>query len=91
MIDLRYVLVLAFCFLFSLCGCSLDSNRSSGDGGFALADSSDFSIFTDPDTGVQYWVYSHKYGYAGAGGLCPRLDRFGNVLVVDLNFDNGGT
>ena len=42
-----------------------------------------FYIFTDPDTGVQYIVYRQKAGYAGFGGITPRLNSDGSLIVID--------
>lgn len=42
-------------------------------------------IITDPKTGVQYIVYREKVGYAGMGGITPRLNADGSLYVVDLD------
>lgn len=38
--------------------------------------------FIDPETGVHYWVYSHGAGYTGMGGMTPRLNSDGTVMVT---------
>lgn len=35
----------------------------------------------DPDTGVHYLVNSDQSGYAGMGGITPRLNPDGSVMV----------
>ena len=41
----------------------------------------DIYEFIDPDTGVHYWIYSHSAGYAGMGGITPRLNSDGSIMV----------
>lgn len=38
----------------------------------------DMYEFIDPDTGVHYWVFSHR---AGEGGITPRLNSDGTIMV----------
>ena len=40
-------------------------------------------IYTDPETGVQYICFYYKRGYAGMGGITPRLNSDGSLMVVD--------
>ena len=40
------------------------------------ANSKDIRIWTDPDTGVQYVIYS---GYRSAGGITPRINLDGTL------------
>lgn len=40
----------------------------------------DIYEFVDPDTGIHYWIYSHKAGYGGMGGMTPRLNPDGSVM-----------
>lgn len=44
---------------------------------------SDIYEFIDPDTGVHYWIYSHKAGYGGMGGMTPRLNPDGTVMITE--------
>lgn len=40
-----------------------------------------FRIVTDEDTGCQYlWITSRPIGYAGYGGMSPRLDEDGEPM-----------
>lgn len=38
-------------------------------------------IWTDPDTKIQYIVYREKLGYAGFGGITPRLNADGSLYI----------
>lgn len=48
----------------------------------------DIYFITDPDTGVQYIVYREKVGYAGMGGITPRLRSDGSLYVVNVEGAN---
>lgn len=45
-------------------------------------DNIDIYEFIDPDTGVHYWIYSHKASNGGMGGMTPRLNSDGTVMVT---------
>lgn len=47
-------------------------------------DDTHISIWTDPETGVQYIIYSKKWQDAGMGGITPRLNADGSLCVVDV-------
>ena len=36
-------------------------------------------FWTDKETGVQYVIYDHDSGYAGMGGITPRLNSDGTL------------
>ena len=38
--------------------------------------------FVDQDTGVHYWIYSRTCGYGGMGGMTPRLNSDGTVMIT---------
>ena len=40
-------------------------------------------IWTDTETGVQYVIYCRGSGYAGMGGITPRLDKDGEVMIKE--------
>ena len=42
---------------------------------------SDVYEFVDPDTTVHYLVYSRKNNNAGMGGITPRLNSDGTIMV----------
>ena len=75
------VLVLTLC--FGMTGCTSFSRVQSGDdGNTTKIKNSDIYEFVDPETGVHYWVYSHKDGYGGMGGMTPRLNSDRTVMVT---------
>ena len=51
------------------------------DTGYALVSDDNVCIFTDSETGVQYVVYRERKGNAGIGGITPRLDAEGNIMI----------
>lgn len=63
---------------FSLSGCVTESKSSQ-----SVKDmyNDDVYEFIDPDTGVHYWIYSHGAGYVGMGGITPRLNSDGSIMV----------
>lgn len=44
---------------------------------------SDIFEFIDSDTGVHYLIYSHKVSYGGTGGITPRLNSDGTVMITE--------
>lgn len=40
-------------------------------------------VWTDPDTKIQYIVYREKSGYAGFGGITPRLNTDGSLYISE--------
>lgn len=39
--------------------------------------------FTDPETGVCYLIYKDKCGYGGMGGITPRYNADGSIMVKE--------
>lgn len=64
-----------------LVGCTTGTTTSN-EGSTPKIYNSDIYEFVDPDTGVHYWVYSHPSGYSGMGGITPRLNSDGSVMVT---------
>ena len=64
---------------FSQSGCTLESEAAQTSVKKMYND--DIYEFIDTDTGVHYWVYSHKAGYGGMGGITPRLNSDGTIMV----------
>ena len=62
----------------SLFGCATESESSQS---VKEMYNDDVYEFIDPDTGVHYWIYSHSAGYAGMGGITPRLNSDGSIMV----------
>lgn len=46
-------------------------------------------FWTDKETGVQYVIYDRGAGYAGMGGITPRLNADG-TLYTDHPTEKGG-
>ena len=40
--------------------------------------------YIDAQTGVHYLVYSRKSGNAGMGGMTPRLNADGTIMVTEI-------
>ncbi len=40
--------------------------------------------YVDPDTGVHYLIYTHKAYNAGMGGITPRLNPDGSIMVDEV-------
>lgn len=73
--------VLIVAILFSLIGCSSPEGvKTSNSGATSKIYNDDIYEFVDPDTGIHYWIYSHKAGYGGMGGMTPRLNPDGSVM-----------
>lgn len=85
--DMRKIILFALlCLCVNMTGCSDDS----------IADKSEYDIreisggqfkycfydFVDKDTGVHYIVYNNSGYYGGAGGITPRLNTDGTVMVT---------
>lgn len=70
---------------------SFQSGLNSVIGGFPInhsqndeiqvADDQFIFVWTDPDTKIQYIVYREKLGYAGFGGITPRLNADGSLYI----------
>ena len=74
----------------TLIGCSNPTSCSNPTGIETTKDNniekiynSDIYEFIDPDTGVHYWIYSHKAGNGGMGGMTPRLNPDGTVMITE--------
>ena len=63
-------------------------NEDEADIGVGEMSSKKIYIWTDKDTGVQYVVYRDGSGYAGMGGITPRLNSDGSLYVVETATDN---
>ena len=68
----------------TLIGCSNPTGvETTKDNNIEKIYNSDIYEFIDPDTGVHYWIYSHKAGYGGMGGMTPRLNPDGTVMITE--------
>ena len=78
-IILTLVLCIGTC--FTLIGCN--ASQTSNEGNTQKIDNDDIYEFVDPDTKVHYWIYSRTGGYAGMGGITPRLNSDGTVMITE--------
>lgn len=77
---LSVVLVLSVA--VGLAACSSGVKSGEVDNGVPKIYGSDVYEFIDADTGVHYWIYSHDDGYGGMGGMTPRLNSDGTVMIT---------
>lgn len=78
-IILTLVLCIGTCFALAGCNASQTSNEWKAQ----EVNNNDIYEFIDPDTGVHYWIYSRTGGYAGMGGITPRLNSDGTVMITE--------
>ena len=76
------IAIIGLVMMFSLVGCNKGVQSAESD--IATLSDSDIYEFIDPQTGVHYWVYSHNDGYAGMGGITPRLNADGTIMVTPV-------
>ena len=85
-------ILLSVCFCTLLVGCSIDIDmeepEASKEESILKIDNNDIYEFVDPDTGVHYWIYSHHEGGGGMGGMTPRLNSDGTVMVTKVKEEN---
>lgn len=87
-----FVFAFVFCILFSACD-NLTFDASALSEQFEEAEekrkqedfNNRFYIYTDPETKVQYIVYHEKNAYAGFGGITPRLNTDGSLIISEEN------
>ena len=70
------VTLLAIVLTVCLVGCTSETTTQTVDDSYIY-------IWTDEETGVQYIVYERGYGYAGMGGITPRLNADGTLYGCD--------
>ena len=73
-------ILLSVCLCTLLIGCSRDVEEYKVNKAEEIRD--DVYEFVDPDTGVHYWIYSNITGNSGQGGMTPRLNSDGTVMVT---------
>lgn len=76
-IFLALAILMISCFA---CGCSLGTAPDNTE----KINNSDVYEFVDKETGVHYFIYSHGSGYRGMGGITPRLNTDGSVMVDEV-------
>lgn len=77
-------LLLCICMCFGLLGCSAPHGiQTSNEGSTSKIYNDDIYEFIDTDTSVHYWIYSHNAYYGGTGGMTPRLNSDGTVMITN--------
>lgn len=76
------LVVFSLALVFVLAGCSLDDLQGTSQRNVMTnLYNSDVYDYVDPETGVHYLIYSHKSYNAGMGGITPRLNPDGSIMV----------
>lgn len=75
------LVVLMSCLFMVGCGTG-ESSAESTTGTKTLQGNYVFE-WIDRDTGVHYWIYREDCGKAGYGGMTPRLNADGSVMVTE--------
>lgn len=77
------ILVLIVCMGCVLCSCSIQHGNQSAESKPHIVQiyNDDIYEFIDSETGVHYWIYSHGQGNGGMGGMTPRLNADGSIMV----------
>ena len=78
----KLLIVLSLCcMLFGGCNYVKTEATVEKEQNIIKAKDEDILIWTDEETGVQYIIYSHSAVYGGMGGITPRLNNVGNVML----------
>lgn len=89
---MKRILLLALLICFCLRRCSalndidakLDNTVTTEKPEISEIYDSNIYEYVDKETGVHYLIYSYKGGYAGMGGITPRLNADGSVMVGEI-------
>lgn len=76
------ITIIGLVMMLSLAGCV--EGVESGKSYTVTLTNDDMYEFVDPQTGVHYWVYSHGAAYKGMGGITPRLNADGTIMVTPV-------
>ena len=71
--SILIILVLITC----LVGCRNNKNITQSN------EDNSIQFWTDKETGVEYIIYSNVNGYAGQGGITPRLNADGTLFHTE--------
>lgn len=78
--------ILCACACTTVAGCNMPENiiktAEPSNKEYTSVSDDDIYEFVDPDTGVHYWIYSHHGAQSGMGGMTPRLNSDGTVMVT---------
>ena len=84
------ITIAAFILMFLLVGCDIlheINDNTASDTNSKIQNYNNYNSnegiyeFVDTDTGVHYLIYCYRYGYSGMGGITPRLNADGSVMV----------
>jgi hypothetical protein len=77
--------ILTLMLIVCLVGCHSDRDiyADMPNNGVTKTDNIHIEFWTDEETGVQYVIYDRVGGYAGMGGITPRLNSDGSVYIED--------
>lgn len=79
------LVVFSLVLVYLLVGCSLDNLQETPQRNVVTNFyNSDVYDYVDPETGVHYLIYSHKSYNAGMGGITPRLNPDGSIMVDEV-------
>lgn len=83
---MKKVILILVALVLTLClvGCA-ETNQTKPE--LREEENSSIRIWTDEETGVQYIVYCDRGGYAGMGGITPRLNADGTLYVAEESED----
>ena len=74
-------ILLSVCLCFTLVGCDITEEAGTMDKeSIQKINNNGIYEFIDHDTGVHYWIYA----YGETGGMTPRLNSDGTVMVTSI-------
>ena len=76
------IAIIGLVMMFSLVGCNKGVQNAESE--LPTLSNGAMYEFIDPQTGVHYLVYSFDGGYDGAGGITPRLNADGTIMVTPV-------
>ena len=76
------IAIIGLVMMFSLVGCG--NGVQSDESDIATLSGNYMYEFIDHETGVHYLVYSFQDVHNGAGGITPRLNADGSVMVTPV-------
>lgn len=79
--KLLYFFLVFLFFIFSLVGCAKNTPDTKNTPEIQQTHNNDIYEFIDSETGVHYLIYSYNAGYAGMGGITPRLNSDGSIMT----------
>ncbi len=71
--------------MLALSACNAEKHETANGKELTSMRYGDVYDFIDPDTGVHYLIYDRTTGYAGKGGITPRLNADGSIMVTDTS------